>query len=265
MAGTQPDDLTHDGESDPGVVPSSGPPPRRASMFDDPVVKLLSVVAAVVIVLFLSTVVAALYLGILGSDTPRTRMERDLNAYEFQTSAGTRDPEVWRAYIGALVDSGQLQKAQQAVDRGMKVIDDRPGADMMFAQAQVHFSSKKYEKAVETATEGMAALTAYHEAQLKVDGSPEQKGQQISQNYWGMLYLRALSYVELGEFGEAIADFDEYLDERGGASDVYVLRGDAKVEVGDEAGAEEDYRTALNFIQDNKGALDGLEKLGVKP
>lgn len=238
---------------------------REESLFDDPVVKWLSIGLGVTIILFLSTVLAALYFGILGSDTPRTAQERDLQAYEFQTSQGTTDPETWRKYIAALIDSGQARRAQQAIDRGLKVINNKPGQDMTFAQALLDYENGEYEKAIDTATKGMAGIKAYHEEQLKDDQSPESKGQEFSQNYWGMLYVRANAYAELKQWDKAIADYDEYLEERGGASDVYVLRGDAKVAAGDTKGAEEDYRTALKFIEDNAQALEGLEKLGVKP
>lgn len=236
---------------------------RRRSAFDDPVVRILTWVLVVVVLLFLSTIVGALLLGVIGDDTPRTGRERDLQTYEYQTNQGTTDPYVWKAYVGALVDSGQLQKAQQVIDRGLQVINNEPGADLTFAQAQVYYSGKEYDKAVEAATEGMAALEGYHERQKNTDGSPESKGQPINDNYWGMLYLRALSYLELGENDKALADFDRYLEEKNGASDVFVIRGDLRLEMGDRAGAEADYRKALQHLPDYQPALDGLEELGV--
>lgn len=239
-------------------------PVRRPSMFDDPIVKWLSIGLGVVIVLFLSTILSALWLGILGSDVPKTALDRDLQAYSYQTESGSTDPAVWRGYVSALVDSGQLSKAQQVVELGLEVVDNRAGQDMQFAQTQVYYSSGKYQQAVDEATAAMKALNAYHEAQLKVEKSPESKGEPISENYWGILYLRARSYMALGEWDKALEDWDTYLDERGGASDSYVLRGDVKAELGDAEGAEADYRTALKFIEDYQPALEGLEKLGVK-
>lgn len=250
------------------AVPEAQPaarPRRKESLWDDPVIKWLSIGLGVVLILFLSTVLAALYFGILGSDTPKTALERDLQAYEFQTAQGSRDPEVWRSYVSALVNSDQLRRAQQVVDRGLQVIDNEPGADMTFAQAQVDYSSKDYEKAIDSATKGMEAIKAYHAKQLEDPESPESKGQEFSQNYWGMLYLRANSYAALKQYDKAIKDFDEYLGVRAGASDVYTLRGDAKAASGDKKGAEADYRKALKFIEDYEPALKGLEELGVKP
>lgn len=251
----------------PPAEPTAPQAPRRRkeSLWDDPVIKWLSIGLGVVLILFLSSVLAALYLGVLGSDLPKTALDRDLQTYEFQTAQGSRDPEVWRSYVSALVNSNQLRLAQQVIDRGTKVVEDQGGADMTFAQAQVYFSSKKYEQAIEQSTKGMEAILAYHEKMLEDPESPQSRGQEFNQNYWGMLYLRANSYVALKQYDKAIADFDEYLDERGGASDVYTLRGDAKALAGDDKGAEEDYRTALKFIEDYEPALEGLEELGVKP
>lgn len=236
---------------------------RRSSAFDDPMVRTLSWVLVIIVLLFLTTIVAALMLGVIGSDKPRTSRERDLQTYEFQTSQGSTDAFVWKAYVGALVDSGQLQKAQQVIDRGLQVIDNKPGADLTFAQAQVYYSGKKYQDAVDAATGGMAALQAWHDTQKNIDGTPQQKGEPVSDNYWGMLYIRALSYRELGDNDKALADFDTYLDEKAGASDVYVMRGDIRLEMGDREGAEEDYRRALTHLPDYQPALDGLEELGV--
>lgn len=243
---------------------SAPPPERRASMFDDPVVKWLSIGLAAVIVLFLSTILSALWVGVLGSDVPRTALERDLQAYAYQTEQGSVDPVVWRSYISALVDSGQLAKAQQVVETGLEVVDNRAGQDMQFAQTQVYFSSKKYDQAITEATKALGALDAYHQAQLDTENSPESKGAPISDNYWGILFLRARSYMELEDWKNSLADWDRYLDERGGDCDALVMRGNVKVELGDAKGAEEDYRTALKFIQDFAPAREGLKKLGVE-
>ena len=56
--------------------------------------------------------------------------------------------------------------------------------------------------------------------------------------------------------------FDVYLKEQPTAADVLVKRGTTKVEVGDEKGAEADFRAALKFIPDYQPALDGLEQIG---
>jgi tetratricopeptide (TPR) repeat protein len=233
-------------------------------VFADPVVRVLTGVLVVVVLLFLTTIVAALFLGVLGSETPRTTRERDLVVGQYEVDAGNTDPMVWKQYIAALVDSGRIQEAQQVVDRGMQVIDNRPGADMTFAQTQVYYSDGKYEDAIATATEGMDALTAYHEAQKNTDDTPESKGQPISDNYWGMLYLRAVSHRELGQLEQALEDFDVYLAEKKAASNVLLERGDLRLELGDREGAEADYRQALVHIPDYQPAIDALEKLGVE-
>lgn len=238
--------------------------PIGRGTFDDPVVRRLSIAAAAVTIMFLSTIIAALFLGILGSDVPRTALKRDLATYENRIESGSTDPEVWKAYVSALVDSGQLQRAQQVVDRGMRVIDDRAGADMAFAQAQVLFSGRRYEQAVDAATDGIEVLEAYHEAQLALDDSPERKGLPISDNYWGMLYLRARSYVELRQYEAALKDLDSYLAEKRQAADVFTLRGDVNAELGNLTDAESDYRAALSRLADYQPAIDGLRKLGVE-
>lgn len=256
-------DLLPDDSADRSTgVESSGV--ARESLFADPVIRALSGILALVVILFLATILSALLMGVVGSDAPRTVRERDLRAYEFATSSGSVDPEDWKRYIGALIDSGQLQKAQEIVDRGKQVIDDRPGQDMTFAQAQVYLAAGEYEKAAEAAGGGMKNLEAYHEAQKKVEGSPESRKQPINENYWGLLYTRAMAHIELKDWKSAAADLDQYLETKAGASDVYVRRAEVRIELGDRKGAESDYRRALKHLPDYEPALEGLKKLGAE-
>jgi len=250
-------------EGAPAVPAAPVAQAKKPSVFSDPVVKWLSIGLGVIVIAFLGTILAALLMGILGSDKPRTSTERDLQAYQYQIDSGSQDPEVWKAYIGALIDTDQMSKAQQVIDRGLTALDNEPGADMTLAQATLYLAEEKFDDAAASATEGINALTAYHEARKATDDTPESKGQPISENYWALLFVRASAYAQAGELDKAVADMDEYLAERRGDSDVYVLRGDTKAALGDRAGAEEDYRRALSFIKDHPGALDGLKKLGV--
>ena len=261
------DDVIGSGASSTAADQSRSKPTldhHGSETFSDPVVRTLTIVLVAVVLLFLSTIVAALVLGVLGSDTPRTVRERDLTMGKHGVDSGSTDPMIWKQYIAALVDSGRLTEAQQVVDRGMQVLDNRPGQDMTFAQVQVHYSSGRYEDAVTAATEGMQALVDYHAVQKNTDGTPEAKGQPISENYWGMLYLRAISYREMGRLEEALADLDEYLAEKSGASNVFVVRGDILADLGNYDAAEADYRKALVHIPDYQPAIDALEKLGVQ-
>lgn len=237
---------------------------RRPSVFDDPLVRRLSIVLALVVIVFLSTVAAALYLGILGSDIPKTGMQRDLQAYEAQVDAGSADSAIWGAYVSTLIEAGQLRKAQQIIDRGRGTVDDQRGADLTLAQARVYFARKDYEAAITECTIGMEALDTYHEQQKNTEGTPEQKNAPISPNRWELQYVRGLSYLELGQHAQAIDDFTAYLDKVPNAADVLVHRGDALRESGDARGAEADYRRALVFLGDYQAAIDGLKKLGVE-
>jgi len=233
---------------------------RRASLFDDPLVRMLGFGVVGALVLFLATLLGALAMGILGSGIPQTALERDLQGYAYQTEAGSKDPEVWKGYVSALLDSGQNANAQRAVDKGIAVLGKSNTGDMAFAQTQVYYSTAKYDKAIKEATAAMKLIKDSFAREVKTS---EVKGLTMSDNYWGILYLRAQSHVELKQWDKALKDFDEYLKEKNGASDVYVMRAEVKLEMGDKQGAIKDYRAALKYLPDYDLALDGLKKLGV--
>ena len=55
---------------------------------------------------------------------------------------------------------------------------------------------------------------------------------------------------------------DAYIAENPQAADILVDRGEAKIELKDNAGAEADFRAALKFVPDDKRAIAGLAKIG---
>jgi len=237
---------------------------KRKSIFKDPVVRVLSVVAGGLVVLYLATVVAALLMGILGSTEPKTMVERNLQFYEGKAMRTPNDPAVWRGYVLSLIAAKQHSKAQDVIDKATKAIDQKASQDILTAQAELYYAQKDYKKAITTADQVQKKLDVYYEAAKKKTGSPEFTGKEISENYWQALLVKAESQAELGQTDAALKSFDAYLKQYKTAADVFVRRGNLRADAGDKEGAEKDFKQALVYLPEDRGALEGLEKIGAK-
>jgi Flp pilus assembly protein TadD len=54
-----------------------------------------------------------------------------------------------------------------------------------------------------------------------------------------------------------------YIAKHASAADILVDRGNAKIGMGDKAGAEKDFREALRYVPYDEEAKAGLKKIGV--
>ncbi|MBI5232460.1 MAG: hypothetical protein HY876_09895 [Coriobacteriales bacterium] len=259
-----PDAYQTQGES--AEQPAAAPSPRskRRSIFADPVVRGLALVAALLVILYLSTVLAALLMGILSPAEPRTRVERDIRYYEQLTKQTPKDTEVWANYVGALILSKQYLRAQDVIDRASKSVDQAGTQDILAAQAKLYVATKKHDKAIKTADEVRAKLRKWYDSERKKAGSPAALNQEINENYYDMLLVKAEAQAASKDKKAAVKTLGVYLKDKETAADVFVRRGILRAETGDKKGAEKDFRRALKFIPDDTAALNGLKQIGVE-
>jgi len=235
---------------------------RKRSMFRDPVVRTMAWVAAGLVALYLAGVASALIFGIIGNDAPRTRAEQALFAAEARVQAGEADVETIASFAAALIDVGQYSRAQRVIDEGLETVDQSRGAELTVEQARLHLGRQDFDAAVTTADEAQEIINATYEQELAGSGASQSSAYGRPDSYYLSLLIEAEAYTSLGDSESAIAAYDEYLDELTTASNIYVKRGELKLEVGDAAGAEEDFNAALRFVPDDEAALAGLEKIG---
>lgn len=257
--------MSHESETqpqDPGAAQVSRTT-RRASIFRDPVVRVLAWGALGLVVLYLVAIVSALVLGVLGSTAPRTVVERNARVYEAMVQESPDDVTGWRRYIGVLIETGQTAAAQDAIDRALQTVDETESQEISAAQAELYFNTGRYEEAIEIADQVRSRLLSYYEQAKAQPDSPESRGAEIHENYWAVVLMKAEAYVKLGDTSSAIAQLDEYLAERPTSADILIRRGYLKIDIGDNAGAEADFRSALQYLPGDEAALEGLERIGV--
>ena len=245
--------------------PGGGKPPTRPknrSMMADPVVRALVFVALGLVVLYLVTIVSALVQGIFTPAAPRTALEKNLDYYSQITMQQPRDTSLWHGYIEALIQDGQYDKAQTIIDQATKAIDQKSTQDILAGQVELYFATKNYDKAISTADLVRKNLRAYYDAAKKKQGSPEQLGQEISDNYGGVLLIKAEALIKLNRLKEAEAAFTEYMKGDPSAADVQIRRGVLRLQMGDKAGAKSDFEAALKFLPGDPTATAGLKQIG---
>lgn len=247
---------------EPNTTTSNPARKSRPSILRDPVVRRLAFFAGALVVLYLVTILAALVMGVVGSDVPRTRLAVSLTAAEKKTVDAPSDPEAWAEYARLLMADGQKSKAQSVIDQASEVVDQSASQTLLAAQANLHYENRRYAEAISTSDKVRAKLKAYHAKRLGDPKSDESKGKEIHPNYYEVLILKAECLVKMDDTKAAEAVLTEYLKAKPTAADVLIRRGDLRAELKDTKGAKADYNTALKYLPDNTAALEGLKKIG---
>jgi len=258
-------------------MPEAGPPndqpqndaparlaPRKRSMFDDPVVRTLGILAFGLTVAFLVMALSAVLTGVTDRGGPRSLAEREVAVTAAAVNAGSKDAGVVGTYIAALISSGQYSRAEREIAKARKTVDDADTAEFTLAEARVLSARGKYQEAIRAGERAMKQIDAAYQAKIKAGGEKARIAQNdgLSDNYFEAVLVIAYAHRELKQWDKAIASFDTYISSNPSAADILIDRGNAKVESGDKAGAEADFRTALKYIPDSEEALSGLSRIG---
>lgn len=240
---------------------------RHRSMWEDKTVRTFGGVFALLVIAFLAVIVSALYLGFIGTDAPRTSAERSIAAWETYATADEATLDQVQSYILALIDAGQLVRAQGVIDsaKGNDTFDMTQGQNLLFCEAELDRAKKSHDSAIAKYTEVMDLTKSAYETEL--EEGPEMMNWALSyglhSNYYFSANGRATIYAERGEWAQVVEMLDIYLEEHPRESYILIARGDAKAELGDVDGAEADYREALRYIPDLPEALEALDRIGV--
>lgn len=253
-------------------VASAAQPEARAErssghsgIFRDPVVRRMTYVAFGLVIIFLITVVSAIITGVLGTGGPRTLAEKEIAVTGAAVRAGSTDPAVWSAYISALIDDGQYRRAGDVLRDARASVEDSATAEISIAEVRLLHAQGRSEQALTVADQAMAQIQEFYDAKIAAGGSMAQMAriEGIPENYYTAILLKAYIYRDASDWGNAIAQYDLYLEQYPTAADILIDRGVAKIEAGDDVGAEADLNAALMFDDTNEEALEALERIGV--
>lgn len=239
---------------------------QPTGIFRDPVVRRMAYVAFGIVILFLITVASALVTGVLGGNTgPRTLAERELAVTGAAVQAGSVSAEVWASYISALVNDGQHRRAANVIEEARGSIDDSRTADITIAEVRLFTAQERYDDALASADAAMKQIKDNWEQRLAGGGRVAAGAQAdgLPQNYYTAILLKAYIYRDGGRHNDAIEQYNLFLEENPTAADVLIDRALSRIEVGDNAGAEQDLRAALRFDAANEQALEALDRIGV--
>lgn len=226
--------------------------------------RILILVVFGILAAFLSFIIGALYFGIINPPAPRTALERSIKVYGDAIEKGTDDPKVWADYISTLVQAKQFTRAAGAVTDALAVVE-KDRSLIMAQAARMYYEDGDFEKAVAESDVALKEVEVEYDVVVEdyksrgIVATPRR-----SEAYESTLLTKARALVELGKAEDAVEVFDKYLLVVPTATDVLVLRGDAKIDAGDKAGAESDYREALKFVSDFEPALEGLRSIGAE-
>ncbi len=260
-------DLTQ--QDAPEQLPADAPKPksparRKSSMWDDPVVVAMAWGAGAVVILVLASLVGMVFFGMLGDRAPRTAVER--RTYELENllaSGSDKDPVVWASYINALVISRKYSEAETAIKKAFTKVDQSAGADITLAQARLLLARKDLDGAYKKAEEAQKIIQKYYDEEIKSTKRPNMSlAFGINKNFGEAALVKAEILKQRGDTAGAEQQYTVFLKINGQASDVFIMRGDARAKLGDTKGAKSDYDNALKYDPTNPAALDGLKQIG---
>jgi len=261
-----PEDPVQQSDSTTQASRTSGPGRAKpqSSIFDDKVVRIMAFTATGLLILFLVTVVSALLTGVLQQTGPRTLMERELTVTGQAISAGTTDVSVWGQHISALAATNQFARARAVIADARESVDDSKTADITLGEVRLLRAQGEYQQALAAADRGIEQINKYHEAEIAAGGTvgraAELRGRH--ENYYTAKLLKAKIYEDMEDWEKALEYYTQFIEGFPGASDILVDRGNIKLRMGDESGAEADFREALRFDPYYSGAHEGLERIG---
>jgi tetratricopeptide (TPR) repeat protein len=238
---------------------------RQRGLFADPVVRFMVYASVGLVVLYLAAVVGVLGTGVTAHTSPRTAAERELMLASARITPETKG-DAWAPYINTLIATGDYTGARATLVQARAsaaATASVPGLDL--AEARLAHATGDDDAAVVLADKAMKSYQATFDARVakaKAEGT-ELSAVTPGENYYDAALLKAYALEKLGRWKDAIAMFDTYLKVNRTASDIFIDRGNAKIEVNDKTGAEKDFREALRFVPYDEEAKAGLKKIGV--
>lgn len=241
--------------------PPSMPSPRRRK---DAVSNALIVGIIATIVAILLMLAAALTIGDLGgAKAPRTYIERQISTLQTVVQSQPNVGRAWADLAKALIESGQLDRADDIIRQGM-VAAAADKAPIMVEKARVLYKRGKFTAALKAAEDAIAEANKVRD---KIIADDRKKGIMMDPRAMPMdpiisaAILESVIYQDLKQPQKAVDALTVALVERPNMTDVLTARGQIYLQMKDYDDARKDFTQALTFVPDYADALKGLAAL----
>ncbi len=231
----------------------------------DPVETALQYAILGVVVVALLGVAYLLYAGVFNPPAPRTALEAQLVAVREATKINPASGKVWADYVTALVAVGDLSEAERQYDAAAQVLEGDQLLLLQISGVDMLLSEEKYDEAFELAESTVALEKAEREKVVReqmaagITADPKLYGPEIATDaYLG--HARAAAALE--KWDVTVASLTTALEYSPRAADLFYLRGQAYLELGDTEKAKADFEQTLRFDPEFQAARTALETAG---
>ena len=240
------------------------PKPRPQGV--DPYIKGVLGIAALVVIGALLTVISAFIFGVIDLDQSRPTTVGEFAVVRATAYAdGERTAGSTGQLALALIDNNQFSEAERVLTEALGVDwpDIERNQGIMFAYAVLAHRQGEVDAAVERYIYVMENLREDFTRVYNSDESPNwARAFGLHPNYYESAIALSFIYRDKGEYDKEIEMLDIAIEGMPTSADLFVFRGRAKFEQGDDEGATADFNEALRFIPDDEDALKGLELVG---
>jgi tetratricopeptide (TPR) repeat protein len=232
----------------------------------DPYIRNLLVIAALVIIGALLTMVFAIFTGVISFNDDVARNIDEHTLARAITLADAEETAGATARVAiALIGNGQYLEANALIQEAL--LADWPDTErnqgVMYAYAILAYEQGDYDAAEERFVYVMDNVLADFMRVYEQDIEPNwARGFGIHPNYFESAVALSFIYRDRGDYEKEIEMLDIAIGGMPTAADLFLFRGQAKLRLGENEAAIDDFNEVLRFISDDADALRSLEEAG---
>lgn len=244
---------------------TEGPQPPGVDSGPDRIVVFLRWAIIFVIVCILCLALYAVLAGVLSPPAPRTQAELILARSEAAVQANKKDGQSWAQLARAQYLTGKKKEAYATIAQARKSIEETESPILWVNNQELDMTIRdgKNEQALK-----MADKFIKMDADIRIKQRAAELNKGIDQPLEGqstenqttieLFLMKAAAEGNLKKHKDAVKSYDNALLMAPRASDILAMRGWAKLDAGDKAGAKKDFQAALKFMPDLESAKAGL-------
>ncbi|MCL2680188.1 MAG: hypothetical protein FWF11_01725 [Coriobacteriia bacterium] len=255
---------THKENQQDALVKTAAPSRKKQSVFSDSYIRFLMLVAALTVIGGLLTIIFAMYNGVLNLEAGRATTAEEFAMKRAEAFIGVEETaENYGRLARAQIANNRFIEAEETITlgRSLNLPDEERNQALEYAAAVLAQARGDYDVAIERYENVMRQLREDFDRAYNSDISPNwARAFGMHPNYYDSAFFLAWLYGEQGDFERKLELLDTAISGNPTAADLFVDRGNTKLELGDIEGAIADFNEALRFIPDDEEALAGLQR-----